>query len=213
MSELPGKPEVADDDAPQEVKTPGNGEVTSGPDADLSPAMEEAPPAPDPTGDARPTGNGGPAMVEAPPVGDDTESSRYPIDLEAQEGVHDAHVIERHVGRTDQQLGDRLADPRYSIVSSFTDLETAQRAVQATVDANESKIETWLDRPDRFPRETLGPQSFPEPVGRELTRADYEQGQGSTPADTVVLALQRADSEPNGFVVLTAMLTRGTEDS
>ncbi|MFJ9672892.1 RNase A-like domain-containing protein [Streptomyces sp. NPDC101221] len=47
---------------------------------------------------------------------------RYPVDSANQEGVHGSRVIDKHVGKTDMQLAQRLRDqPTIDAASSFSD--------------------------------------------------------------------------------------------
>ncbi|MEU3553306.1 RNase A-like domain-containing protein [Streptomyces fragilis] len=95
--------------------------------------------------------------------GDSEDNHRFPIDLANQEGIHNSHVIDKHVGKTDEQLAQRLRDqPGINAASTFTDLASAQKLTQdamefkgppagsgqmnAGVD-NQAKIEQWLSRP------------------------------------------------------------------
>ena len=80
-----------------------------------------------------------------------------------QEGVHRSHIIDKHVGKTDEQLAQRLRDqPTIDAASAFTDLTSAQKYIQdaleyvgppansgqqnAGVD-NQEKIKRWPSRP------------------------------------------------------------------
>ncbi|WP_344272996.1 RNase A-like domain-containing protein [Actinomadura napierensis] len=62
-------------------------------------------------------------------------NAAYPIDLAGQEGTDGAHVIDRHVGKTNLQLVDRLTQQNVSAASSFNSLDEAQRYVQAAIDS------------------------------------------------------------------------------
>ncbi len=87
--------------------------------------------------------------------GDDESHHRFPVDLANQEGLAGSHVIDKHVGKTDEQLEQRLRDQatirRDGTVapiaaSTFTDLTSAQRYTQGVLDdpGNEQKIANWL---------------------------------------------------------------------
>jgi len=133
------------------------------------------------------------------------EPGRFPIDLKQQEGIDNAHVLREHGGRSDEELRERLRDQQeLPAASTFTDKKTAQEAVQAVVNANESEISAWLKSGD-FPRSTFS-HTFAEPVGRVWRRSDFNGGKGPTEANHVILVLQRSDSERNTFVVYTAKL-------
>ena len=71
---------------------------------------------------------------------------QYPVDLAGQEGTDGAHVIDNHVGKTDEQLVQRMADKNPEGSSSFTDLGTAQNLVQQDLSnpTNSAKITQWI---------------------------------------------------------------------
>lgn len=58
------------------------------------------------------------------------------------------HILERHVGKTEEQLKQRLAEePHIPVASSFRDESTAEQAIAAAVEKNEAVISQWLKRP------------------------------------------------------------------
>jgi Bacterial CdiA-CT RNAse A domain len=64
--------------------------------------------------------------------------------LEAHEKAG-GHLLERHVGKTAEQLRQRLqSDNRISAASSFLDKKSAETGVKACVAANQKKIAGWL---------------------------------------------------------------------
>src|SRR3546814_20055072 len=64
--------------------------------------------------------------------------------LEAHEDAG-SHLIERHVGRTEQQLLDRLQRENISASSSFRDLPAAEHFVSGTISENQDRVDAWLD--------------------------------------------------------------------
>ncbi len=145
--------------------------------------------------------------------GDDESHHRFPVDLANQEGLAGSHVIDKHVGKTDEQLEQRLRDQatirRDGTVapiaaSTFTDLTSAQRYTQGVLDdpGNEQKIANWLagnPDPDRSKR-TVG-LAFNDSVGRTWTRGD------STAHDSHIVNVT-LKPRPGGhppYVVLTSM--------
>ncbi|MGH1486449.1 MAG: RNase A-like domain-containing protein [Cellvibrionaceae bacterium] len=59
------------------------------------------------------------------------------------------HTIQRHVGKSDAQLIDRFSlEPHIPSSSTFTDLETATRAIGDVVVVNKNKIESWFQSSD-----------------------------------------------------------------
>ncbi|MBI2252986.1 MAG: hypothetical protein HYU58_00050 [Proteobacteria bacterium] len=57
----------------------------------------------------------------------------------------DGHVISKHVGKTKEELTDRLKkEPRILASSSFPDVETAERVVLAGLQQNKAAIVAWM---------------------------------------------------------------------
>ncbi|MFD8664667.1 RNase A-like domain-containing protein [Streptomyces microflavus] len=78
----------------------------------------------------------------------------YSLDLATNEGLSGAHTIDKHVGKTDEQLLQRIEDEqrpngKYKILdsSSFTDLDSAQKYTQYNIRENTAIIEAWLKNP------------------------------------------------------------------
>lgn len=83
-------------------------------------------------------------------------SHKYPIDLANQEWAGNAHAVDKHVGKTDEQLQQRMQDdlrPNGNIApsaaSSYGTLADAQALTQAVLDdaTNDAKITNWLSSP------------------------------------------------------------------
>src|SRR5215510_5684202 len=67
-------------------------------------------------------------------------------DLAADERLG-GHTLQRHVGRTDAQLAERLRRERnITAASTYTDRETASTVVGAALAESKSKVEAWLAR-------------------------------------------------------------------
>ncbi|MDI3417934.1 RNase A-like domain-containing protein [Streptomyces luteolus] len=148
--------------------------------------------------------------------GDDESKHKYPVDLANQEGMLGAHVIDKHVGKTDAQLEQRLRDQQTvrgsdinpKAASSFEDLNDAQRYTQATLDdpGNQRKIEKWLARnPDPNSSRVIGLE-FNQPVGRTWDRGDSS----AHDAKNVEVVLRPAPGGHPPYVVLTSMPTDKT---
>jgi len=148
-----------------------------------------------------------------PVPGDDESNHRYPVDLANQEGVSGAHVIDKHVGKSDAQLEQRLRDQqrlypdgtvRPIAVSTFNNLPEAQKYTQAVLDdpRNQQKIQNWLNQNPDPTRSTknIG-LDFPHPVGRSWKRGDS----GAHDSDKVLVTLRPRPGGHPPYVVLTAM--------
>jgi len=92
-------------------------------------------------------------------------------DLERDEQLG-GHTLERHIGRTDEQLAERLRrEPQISAASTYTDRPIAERTVARALARNRSRVDRWLGR--RGPRPNLAlnyHDNDPEPVGRSMMR-------------------------------------------
>jgi hypothetical protein len=76
-------------------------------------------------------------------------------DLSVDESMG-GHTLARHVGKTDAELSSRLRRERQiSSASTYTDRETADRAVGAAVAASHAKITAWERRNGRRPNLVL----------------------------------------------------------
>src|SRR5579883_3004153 len=80
-----------------------------------------------------------------------------------------AHTLRKHVGCTDAQLRERLRhEPEISAASTWSDRETAERALGLALAQNQDKIQRWLAR-DRHPNLVLD-YDGDQPLGRSLRR-------------------------------------------
>ena len=122
-------------------------------------------------------------------------------DLQAEELVG-GHTIERHVGKSEDELRQRLVDEALRYASSFVDLSEAEAAVNAALDANSAEIAGWVasfPEPGRLRKLVLHHEA-PGPVGR-LVAADNERVDS---ASRVRVVLWRTSIRDNGYIVLTA---------
>ena len=92
----------------------------------------------------------------------------------SQDEAAGGHTLNKHVGRTDEQLRERLRRERnISAASTYTDRDTAERAVAVALQQNQAKIDRWLDREGGHPNLVVdydGDASHP--IGRTLNRGD-----------------------------------------
>ncbi len=108
------------------------------------------------------------------------------------------HVIRKHVGRTDEQLIDRVTTsggPKFA--SSFFDQATAEKYLERLLHSNSDQIRLWLKtNPDE---RLILTQDFGVNVGRSANRA------GDVFDVTGIRAILEADSTmPGGYHILTA---------
>ncbi|HET6359970.1 RNase A-like domain-containing protein [Streptomyces sp.] len=145
--------------------------------------------------------------------GDDESNHKYPLDLANQEGIGNSHVIDKHVGKTDEQLEQRLRDQqvirngdiRPKAASTFDDLESAQKLTQAVMDDpnNQRKIDNWLNgNPGESSKRNIG-LTFNDPTGRTWDRGDSS----AHDAYNVIVTLKPVPGGHPPYVVLTSMPT------
>ena len=118
----------------------------------------------------------------------------------SQDEAAGGHTLRKHVGRTDDQLRERLRH-EHSIrsASTWNDRETAERAVGISLQQNRDKIDRWLNRSGGHPNLVIdydGDSSHP--IGRSLRR-DADRPQPCAHA-TIVLKW----TGPNDYCVLTS---------
>jgi len=123
-----------------------------------------------------------------------TVAERYNLEQDEERG---GHTVNKHVGRTDRQLKDRLERERnISAASTWPDLDTAETTVAAALRAEHGSIENWMRR--GYPRPNLAfHYDAGHFIGRSLRRSDAQ------PVDcTAAVIVLRADG-PSSFYVLT----------
>jgi len=135
------------------------------------------------------------ATPESTPV--HVQSATAEHDLSADERLG-GHTLQRHIGRSDADLRERLERERHiSAASTYTDRAAAEHAVGQAVQQNQSRIERWLARSGGHPNLVLdyhGDQS----IGRVMNRGDLQ----SVPCSNAVVVLKWA--EPDRYYVLTS---------
>ena len=91
----------------------------------------------------------------------------------SQDEAAGGHTLQRHVGRTDADLRERLQrEPDISAASTYTNLQAAEMAVGTALQQAHSRVERWLDRRGH-PNLVLDYRGNPgHPVGRTLHRGD-----------------------------------------
>lgn len=107
------------------------------------------------------------------------------------------HTLDRHVGRTDAELRERLSRERnISAASTWIDQATAEATVAAALRAERRRIENWMNR--GTPRANLALHyDAGHVIGRSLRRGDSQ-----TVDCTRAVIVLRANG-PNSFYVLT----------
>ena len=91
-------------------------------------------------------------------------------DLSVDEALG-GHTLSRHVGRTDDDLAERLRrEPHISAASTYTDRATAERVVGAALVSAGRRLQTWQDRSGRRPNLVVRYTDDTASIGRSLSR-------------------------------------------
>ncbi|MGG5776820.1 ribonuclease YeeF family protein [Bacillus subtilis] len=115
------------------------------------------------------------------------------------------HLIERHVGKTDEELIERLRtdpNPHITASSTFKDRATAERIANSVLNdpKNIKKIENWINDPKK-PKLMLKYKGDGEIIGRSVTR-------NSELVENVTNAKIILKKDNNGNFILTGYPTK-----
>ena len=110
-----------------------------------------------------------------------------PHDL-SQDEKSGGHTLKKHVGRTDEQLRQRLERERgISAASTYTDRETAERVVGAVLQHEQPKFRRWQEREGGHPNLVLDYYGdAAHPIGRTLRRGEDQ----TTPCSHAIVVLK-----------------------
>lgn len=119
--------------------------------------------------------------------------------LEAHEQAG-SHLIERHVGKSEQDLLDRLNRENISASSSFRDLPAAEHFVAATIAENQAQVDAWLDGQGK---RLVLEERFDASTGISVKRGDTS----AEDVFSVKLVLERSDALGIGYRIVTGYPT------
>ena len=123
-----------------------------------------------------------------------TDREHYDLPRDEERG---GHTLRKHVGRSDEELRQRLERERdISAASTWTDRATAEETVATALRAERGRIESWTRRGERRPNLALHFDAG-HVIGRSLVRGARQ----AAPCTQAVVVL-RADGDR--FYVLTA---------
>ncbi|MGO3127516.1 MAG: RNase A-like domain-containing protein [Luteimonas sp.] len=116
--------------------------------------------------------------------------------LEAHEDVG-GHLIERHVGKSEQWLLDRVSRENISAASSFRDLPEAEHFVSATIADHQARVDAWADGSggNRLVIDT----TFDASTGISVSRGDTS----AVDVFSVRLVLERSNQLDIGYRIVT----------
>src|SRR5512143_2864035 len=92
----------------------------------------------------------------------------------SQDEAAGGHSLKKHVGRTDNELRERLHRERnISAASTYTDRAAAELAVGVALQQNQAKIDRWLNRDGGHPNLVIDYDGdSAHPIGRTMNRGD-----------------------------------------
>ncbi|MCP9944280.1 hypothetical protein LUX12_04925 [Streptomyces somaliensis] len=162
-------------------------------------------------------------------------TGKYDLNLAANEYFEHGHTLDKHVGKTDEQLAQRLRDqqgngptqawpygkPRIGSSSAFPNYQRAEELTEYNLNQSKAAIEAWIKGPppledgevDKFRStapngETSGRSVFKQPVDPNDPKSGYKDGGIDAKAYDVngIETRIRYDSSRNPpFTVLTSM--------
>ena len=108
------------------------------------------------------------------------------------------HTLEKHVGKTEAELAQRLAsDKRISGASSFTDRSVAEVAIAEAMHRNKNAIDSWVkSRGNRYTIDYNANRIIGITLRRRASKA--------ISASRLRIVLQRSAKLPPGYFILTA---------
>lgn len=140
----------------------------------------------------------GQALRQRAPAADQAQGPLY--DLQADERMG-GHTLERHVGKTDEELAARLRrEPNISAASTYTDVLTARRIVALAIARSRARIDTWEARSGSRPNLVL---NYATPDGAAIGRSLSRGQRVSRPAERALVVLRWYERERR-WIVLTS---------
>jgi hypothetical protein len=139
-----------------------------------------------------------PAPTQPAPAVEQKPANLPGRDLSVDESMG-GHTLARHVGKTDEELLQRLRrEPQISAASTYTDRASAESVVGAALAAGGRAFDAWRRRTGRRPNFVLH-YSANRVIGRSMSR----RRSSSEPCEDAVVVL-RWDDRRLDFYVLTS---------
>ncbi|WP_293545048.1 hemagglutinin repeat-containing protein [Pluralibacter sp.] len=111
------------------------------------------------------------------------------------------HLIDRHVGKSEAELFDRVSTGNTKTASTFTDRATAEAVASRAIDSNQAKIQNYLSSSQKGYLE-LDYQSSTA-IGISVTRGSTS----AVPATNARIIIGRDSSMPGGYKIITGYPT------
>ncbi|PHZ25767.1 hypothetical protein CS533_19860, partial [Yersinia bercovieri] len=139
--------------------------------------------------------------IEAAKLPSGPSSSIVPSGGLAAHEAAGGHLIDRHVGKTEAELLNRVSTGNVKSASSFTDRATAEAVTSKAIDSNQAKIDSYLSGSQKGYLEIDYQSNVP--IGISVSR-------GSTNVSSVTNAriiIARDPSMPTGYKIITGYPT------
>lgn len=107
------------------------------------------------------------------------------------------HLIERHVGKSEQWLLDRVDRENISAASSFPDLPTAEHFVSGTIAEHQDRVDAWVD--GQGGNRLVIDARFDATTGISVSRGDSS----AVDVFSVRLVLERSNQLDIGYRIVT----------
>src|SRR6202049_1415081 len=123
-----------------------------------------------------------PSATKSAQTGPSDEAERYDLERDEARG---GHTLDKHVGRSDQELRERLDRERnISAASTWTSREVAEETVGRALRAERDKIARWEERGYPRPNPALHFDAG-RVIGRSMRHGD--ESSSPTPEEDIVL--------------------------
>lgn len=128
---------------------------------------------------------------------DDTPAGQVPGGgLEAHERAG-GHTIERHVGKSEEWLINRVNKDKISAASSFESLPEAERVLSEVIALNQDKIDAWVN--GQGGNRLVLTESFDSKTGISVARGDNS----AEDVFSAKIVLERSDKLDTGYRIVT----------
>ena len=133
-----------------------------------------------------------------PPVNDQRRPAPItPVRDLSEDEAMGGHTLQRHVGRSDADLIERLRrEPQISSASTYTDRETAESVIAVALRSDNRAFAAWRERSGRRPNFLLRYRAD-HVIGRSMARGHS----ASVPCDRAVIVLRWDDGRQRYYVL------------
>jgi len=122
------------------------------------------------------------------------------FDLKKHDEDFKGYTFAYHIGKSKDWLEGRMSGERHkNFVSSYTDVETANRVIKEIIIENEKNIKEWLDKTDDKKRIVFH-KKFDEKIGMIVEKGEKE----SKDCNIGVVVLKRTQKHSKKFFIVTS---------